>query len=293
MNIVDCKHSQHAASPKQPGRAVRSCSSTHLSPQRAAPYRLSPQPCRVTCGANNAGPGRQRCGSGAGPLAAISGAAQHTGIRPVHGVARQSASAASADFASGAAEDFRSADMVADGSTPIAPLSPVAASAAAQSKGLSGLAARIVFGTALGVAGALVILTGGWCYMISACFVAYQASREYFGFLTSKVLDAPKCIEAWLPFVQTSPPDQVYGNECVIVLQGISQGMQPPPPLVTTLTTLCCIGLVVWTFISQGKSTAALAVAALLVLSLQLLATEKPRFAQLTSSVFGLFYCGG
>ncbi len=76
------------------------------------------------------------------------------------------------------------------------------------------------------------------------------------------------------------------------MLQGISQGMQPPPPLVTTLTTLCCIGLVVWTFISQGKSTAALAIAALLVLSLQLLATEKPRFAQLTSSVFGLFYCG-
>lgn len=76
------------------------------------------------------------------------------------------------------------------------------------------------------------------------------------------------------------------------VLQGISQGMQPPPPLVTALTTLCCIGLVVWTFISQGKSTAALAIAALLVLSLQLLASEKPRFAQLTSSVFGLFYCG-
>ena len=105
----------------------------------------------------------------------------------MHAVARQSASAASADFASGAAEDFRSADMVADGSTPIAPLSPLAAGAAAQRKGLSGLAARIVFGTALGVAGALVILTGGWCYMISACFVAYQASREYFGFLTSKV----------------------------------------------------------------------------------------------------------
>lgn len=172
---------------------------------------------------------------------------------------RHTASAASADFASGAAEDFRSADMVADSSSPIAPLSPAAAAAAVQSKGLTGLAARVVFGTALGVAGALVILTGGWCYMISACFVAYQASREYFGFLTSK---------------------------------GISEGMQPPPPLATTITTLCCIGLVFWTFISQGKSTAALTIAALLVLSLQLLTTKKPRFAQLTSSVFGLFYCG-
>lgn len=81
-------------------------------------------------------------------------------------------------------------------------------------------------------------------------------------------------------------------NTCVAVVQGISQGQPPPPPLVTTLTTLCCIGLVVWTFISQGKSTAALAIAALLVLSLQLFLSEKPRFAQLTSSVFGLFYCG-
>ena len=68
--------------------------------------------------------------------------------------------------------------------------------------------------------------------------------------------------------------------------------MQPPPPFVTTLTTLCCIGLVVWTFISKGRSTAALPVTAFMVLSLQLLTTKKPRFAQLTSSVFGLFYCG-
>lgn len=68
--------------------------------------------------------------------------------------------------------------------------------------------------------------------------------------------------------------------------------MQPPPPLATSLTTLSCIGLVVWTFISQGRSTAALPVTAFTVLSLQLLTTKKPRFAQLTSSIFGLFYCG-
>ena len=187
MNIVDCRHLQHAASTKQPCRPPRPPSSDQPYRQRARPFRLSAQPCRSTFRANNAECSLQRCGSGVGPPAATSWAAQHAGIRPVHAVARQSASAASADFASGAAEDFRSADMVADGSTPIAPLSPMAAGAAAQRKGLSGLAARIVFGTALGVAGALVILTGGWCYMISACFVAYQASREYFGFLTSKV----------------------------------------------------------------------------------------------------------
>lgn len=133
------------------------------------------------------------------------------------------------------------------------------AATVARSKGLSGLAARVIFGSALALVGSLVILTGGWCYVLCACFIAYQASQEYFGFLTSK---------------------------------GISAGMQPPPPLVTALTTLSCIGLVVWTFISKGRSTAALPVTAFTVLSLQLLTTKKPRFAQLTSSVFGLFYCG-
>jgi hypothetical protein len=69
--------------------------------------------------------------------------------------------------------------------------------------------------------------------------------------------------------------------------------MQPPSPLATTLTTLSCIGLVVWTFVSHGRgATSGLAVMSFAVLSLQLLGTEKPRFSQLTSSVFGLFYCG-
>ena len=75
-------------------------------------------------------------------------------------------------------------------------------------------------------------------------------------------------------------------------VQGISEGMQPPSPLATTLTTLSCIGLVVWTFVSHGRATSGLAVMSFAVLSLQLLGTEKPRFSQLTSSVFGLFYCG-
>lgn len=89
---------------------------------------------------------------------------------------------ASAGFSSAAPDDFRSAELDVTKAA-----SPDLAAAVAQSKGLSGLAARLVFGTALGVGGALVILTGGWCYMICACFIAYQASQEYFGFLTSKV----------------------------------------------------------------------------------------------------------
>ncbi len=74
--------------------------------------------------------------------------------------------------------------------------------------------------------------------------------------------------------------------------QGISAGMMPPPPLVSALTSAMCIGITVWTYLSNGSITAALAVASFAVLSLQLLAVEKPRFSQMTSSVFGLFYCG-
>ena len=75
-------------------------------------------------------------------------------------------------------------------------------------------------------------------------------------------------------------------------MQGISAGMLPPPPLVSALTSAMCIGITVWTYLSNGSITAALAVASFAVLSLQLLAVEKPRFSQMTSSVFGLFYCG-
>ena len=68
--------------------------------------------------------------------------------------------------------------------------------------------------------------------------------------------------------------------------------MLPPPPLVSALTSAMCIGITVWTYLSDGSITAALAVASFAVLSLQLLAVEKPAFSQMTSSVFGLFYCG-
>lgn len=124
---------------------------------------------------------------------------------------------------------------------------------------LSKLALRATAGSVLGLLGAAVILAGGWTFTLVICLVTYQASQEFFGFVTS---------------------------------QGISAGMDPPPPAVSALTSLMCIALTIWTHVSLGKSTAALAVSSFIVLSLQLFATEKPRFAQLASSVFGLFYCG-
>lgn len=111
----------------------------------------------------------------------------------------------------------------------------------------------------LGALGAVVIAFGGLPYCLAACLVAYQSSQEYFGFVTSK---------------------------------GISQGMMPPPPMLCAFISLTCISFIVWMYATQGAATAMLGVSGLVVLSLQLLMVKTPRFSQLTSSLFGLFYCG-
>lgn len=118
---------------------------------------------------------------------------------------------------------------------------------------------RILFGLILGGAGATVIFAGGWIFAAVCCVVVFQCAQEFYGFITS---------------------------------QGISKGMQPPPPVVSSLTSLLCIGITWWTFATNGTVTAALAVASFALMSLQLLAVKRPRFSQLASSVFGLFYCG-
>ena len=87
----------------------------------------------------------------------------------------------------GANADFSAADIVNPSLATSASVAPIAPVPAIPRKGLTGLAARVVFGVLLGLSGAVVILTGGKVYMGIACLVAYQASQEYFGFLTSKV----------------------------------------------------------------------------------------------------------
>ena len=123
----------------------------------------------------------------------------------------------------------------------------------------SSLPARALFGSLLGLTGALIILAGGWVYTAATSLAVYQACQEFQGFLNSK---------------------------------GISEDMKPPSPLVNTLTSLLCVGFTVFAHISNGNSTAALAVTAFAVLSLQLVAVKTAHFSQITSSVFGLFYCG-
>ena len=68
--------------------------------------------------------------------------------------------------------------------------------------------------------------------------------------------------------------------------------MPPPPRLVSNAISLLCVALNAWVFVTNGRAASAMAVVTFMCLSLQLLAVPKPRFSQLASSVFGLFYCG-
>jgi len=111
----------------------------------------------------------------------------------------------------------------------------------------------------LGLSAAIIIIIGSWPFAIVVCLASYQCSQEFIGMVNA---------------------------------QGIARGMKPPPPLVSSFISLLCVGLNAWSYLSGGKMASAMAVATFAVLSLQLFASEKPRFSQLTSSVFGLMYCG-
>lgn len=126
-------------------------------------------------------------------------------------------------------------------------------------KKVSNFINRVIFGIILGFGGAAVVAKGSLLYLCAAMFVVYHATQEFYGFLTSS---------------------------------GISQGMPPPSPFVSVATTALCLSITVFTYFSHGRSGAAMSAAAFCLLVLNVLGTPKPKFAQLASSVFGLFYCG-
>lgn len=118
---------------------------------------------------------------------------------------------------------------------------------------------RVGFGLILGVSGAGVIAYGQLPFLGMILFVVFHATKEFYGFLTS---------------------------------QGISKGMTPPPPIVTHATTILCLSMAVISYFYKSRTGTVLAVSVFLVLMLQVLSSKKPKFSQLASSVFGIFYCG-
>lgn len=141
---------------------------------------------------------------------------------------------------------------------------PVAGSSSSEDasakKKSGGLANRVIFGTVLGLSGGALIITGGLPFLAMLMAVTYQSTKEFYGFITSK---------------------------------GIAKGMAPPPPLVSVMTTVLCISIAALAYFYHGRSGTVMAVAAFTLLVLEVIAIKRPKFAQLASSVFGLFYCGG
>lgn len=193
----------------------------------------------------------ERCGQCVGAHASVQSGCtarrcKHAARRPGKSFSNQTVETATAATSANASTDTGLPDL------PL-PEIPV------EGKGLGSLALRVIFGSVLGAAGAVLITAGGWLFTSAVCLVAYQATQEFFGFMNSK---------------------------------SASEGHTPPSRVVSALTTVLCLGLSIWSHITNGRATAALAVASFAVLAVHVSLTEKPTTAQLASAVFGLFYCG-
>lgn len=118
---------------------------------------------------------------------------------------------------------------------------------------------RVLAGCVMGAVGAAVVIQGGWAYFLFIELFVYQATREYFGFVTAI--------------------DQ-------------KEGRPLPPPWAASLVTLSCMFLPLYCFLTGGKIAVALALSAFVMLSIFVTNSANPRMATASSAIFGLLYCG-
>uniref|UniRef100_A0A7R9V1P0 Phosphatidate cytidylyltransferase n=1 Tax=Chlamydomonas euryale TaxID=1486919 RepID=A0A7R9V1P0_9CHLO len=78
----------------------------------------------------------------------------------------------------------------------------------------------------------------------------------------------------------------------MVTSKGITRGMAPPSTLVSSLTTVMCVSMVMFSTIYTGRSGIVLAVASFFLLVMNLVAAKRPTFSMLASTLFGVFYCG-
>lgn len=116
---------------------------------------------------------------------------------------------------------------------------------------------RIVFGLGIGISCGGVVLAGGWVFTVAIAAAVFVGSREYFELVRSR---------------------------------GIAAGMTPPPRYVSRFCSVICTLTPILTLyfgLDVSVTSAAFVVAMTLLLQ-----RGNPRFAQLSSTMFGLFYCG-
>ncbi|KAK9093838.1 hypothetical protein Scep_025307 [Stephania cephalantha] len=122
----------------------------------------------------------------------------------------------------------------------------------------SQLKKRIVFGLAIGISVGGVVLAGGSVFTVAVAAAVFAAAREYFELLRSR---------------------------------GIAAGMTPPPRYVSRVCSVICALMPLLT-LYFGQIDVSVTSAAFIVALALLLQRGNPRFAQLSSAIFGLFYCG-
>ncbi|KAK3195056.1 hypothetical protein Dsin_026366 [Dipteronia sinensis] len=122
----------------------------------------------------------------------------------------------------------------------------------------SQLQKRIVFGLGIGISVGGVVLAGGWVFTVALAAAVFIGSREYFELVRSR---------------------------------GITAGMTPPPRYVSRVCSVICAIIPIFT-LYFGQIDVSVASAAFIVAMALLLQRGNPRFAQLSSTMFGLFYCG-
>uniref|UniRef100_A0A1D1Z469 Phosphatidate cytidylyltransferase n=1 Tax=Anthurium amnicola TaxID=1678845 RepID=A0A1D1Z469_9ARAE len=117
---------------------------------------------------------------------------------------------------------------------------------------------RVVFGLGIGVVAAGIVLAGGWVFTTAVAAVAFVGAREYFGLVRSR---------------------------------GIANGMTPPPRYVSRVCSIICALMPLLTMY-LGHMDVSITSSAFIVAMILVLQRGSPRFAQLSSAMFGLFYCG-
>ncbi|CAO2833605.1 unnamed protein product [Amaranthus hypochondriacus] len=122
----------------------------------------------------------------------------------------------------------------------------------------SQLKSRVISGLVIGISMGGIILAGGWVFTVGVAAAGFIAAREYFGLVRS---------------------------------DGIAVGMTPPPRYVSRVCSVICALMPLWTLYA-GHIDISVTSAAFIVAIALLLQRGNPRFAQLSSAVFGLFYCG-
>eukprot|EP00271_Cylindrocystis_brebissonii_P018046 TRINITY_DN494_c0_g1_i1.p1 TRINITY_DN494_c0_g1~~TRINITY_DN494_c0_g1_i1.p1 ORF type:complete len:564 (-),score=30.44 TRINITY_DN494_c0_g1_i1:489-2180(-) len=127
------------------------------------------------------------------------------------------------------------------------------------SKGRSQLRNRIVFGVLIGVGAGGAIIAGGWWFTSMLAAAMLLGTWEYFGLVEARLLRRKE---------------------------------PPPPALAVQACCLMCCMMPLMTMHYGGRIGWAVASAAALLVAIAVLQPTRPRRSQLSSLLFGLFYCG-